>query len=157
MKFLIFTLIVISCSTQRLPGEKKLKTHSVPEFLKSHLSEDSEVYEKYDGKKTTFEIKDDKVSLTYSESGELLEKESDLHFKDIPANTQTLIKAYLGAHYSGYKILEVEKREASGISFFDIEIRHKSSESGYWEISFDQQGNFVSREIEDYQPVETLN
>lgn len=166
MNFIILTLLsmFLSCSHQLKEGDRHLKKNERPEFLKQYESyEDVKFYEKIKKDVRTFEVKyedkaDHEISLTFDEEGKLLEREEDLEYSALPLEIRKKITQYVEANYPQALIHETEKRtDKEGNRFFDIEIRHSSSESGYWELSFDEAGNYVSREKEKYDPINTLN
>ncbi|MGE3611805.1 MAG: hypothetical protein AB7I27_19610 [Bacteriovoracaceae bacterium] len=125
----------------------------------AHGIKDVDFYEKWkeDGD-NFYEVKNEKVSISVSKSGNLIEREEDISEVQIPAQIMVAIKSYIHKNYPGSKVTEMESRVTPLGRFFDIEIRHPSSPSGYWELSFtEDQGEFVGKEIEDYETPMTLN
>lgn len=155
--------LFLSCSHKVKSGDRNLKKNERPEFLKVYESyEDVRFYEKVKKGITTYEVKYEEkkreVSMTFDEKGKLIETEKDLDYSELPLDLRKKITQYVDKNYPQALIHETEKRtDLHGKNFIDIEIRHPSSESGYWELSFDEEGNFFSREKEKYPPINTLN
>lgn len=156
--------LFLSCSHKIKSGDRNLKKSERPEFLKQYETyRDVQFYEKVKKGVLTYEVKyedkkDHEVSMTFNEIGKLIETEKDLDYSELPLELRKKITQYVEKHYPEALIHETEKRtDLNGKNFIDVEIRHSSSESGYWELSFDEEGNFVSREKEKYPPINTLN
>jgi hypothetical protein len=143
-----------SCSHSPVIGERRLSSKEVPAFMseirKAHPN--AKFYEKtLENKIVTYEAKYKEVSLTYDSNGILLETEIDVKFSSLDREVKAKILKTLQQDYKNYKILECEIRKIPGQEFIDVEIRHSSSPSGYWELSFTSTGEYHSREIENYE------
>lgn len=147
--------------------DKELKKKDAPAYLIAAIPskgdvDDVEFFEKnYDDGKKTFELKyeldDQEVSLTFSESGTLLEKEQDIKLSSLPTETQAKINSYFNEKYPGFKFHEAELRtDKDKTELIDIEISHKSF-SGFLEVSFTKSGDYVSEKREHAPDIETLN
>lgn len=155
---------VMACSSGTLEGDRRLKKSDIPAFLKKYDSDkfdDVKFFEK-SKKSRQYEVKYKKdgseVSVAFDKDGNFVEKEEDTTLDKFPKEVREKIINHLNTNYSGYKILEVEKRkDESKDKFIDVEIRHHSSKSGYFEMTYDMKGEFISKEIEDYQTINTLN
>ena len=98
------------------------------------------------------------VSLSFSESGQMIESEEDMAMSDLAPEVAAAITQYIKTEYPGAAVLELEKRvDRNKQEFIDVEIRHRSSSSGYWELSFSPAGRYISRELEDVEIINTLN
>lgn len=156
--------MVISCSHTSPVGDRRLSKKEIPVFMQSYLDyPEVEFYEKSQQKgDKRFEVKylekDKEISLAFNELGNLLEEERDIDLKDLDPVVQKKILKYIENKFAGAKILEIEKRMEQGKKhFIDIEIRSATSRSGYWELSFTPEGDYVYQEEENYHSVETLN
>ena len=162
---LIMVLIAVGCSNARISGDRKLHGSEIPTFMQKYQSKEyvkPEFYEKSYTKHKSYEVKylenGNEVSLAIYSVGKLIEKEVDTDMNGLPPGAKEKIIAYIKNKYPGYLILEVELRqENQEEDFIDVEIRHKSSRSGYWELTFTPDGEYVSREVEVYKSLETLN
>jgi hypothetical protein len=158
-------MLLVSCSHHTVLGDRKLTVAEVPDFLRKYQSKefkDVEIFEKRKPHLKFYEVKyyesKREISLSFAENGKFLEREEDTTLNSFSPEVQNSIIEYLNKEYAGYKVLEVEKRtNEDHKEFIDVEIRHASSPSGYWEISFTPSGEYVSREIEDYDSISTLN
>lgn len=163
---LIFILLpILGCSSTPKQGERSLSKDELPPFMRPYLSAEYRqvaFFEKTKNAKKYYEIKffrnEKEISLSFDENGNQIEREEDVTLDSLGTPIIDKIKEYLRIHYPDAVILEVELRtDEKSKSFIDIEIRHKSSPSGYWELSFTPDGSYVSREIEDYHPIETYH
>jgi hypothetical protein len=161
---LTFLSLVLSCAHKKLEGDRDLKKQDRPEFLKKYEKfQDVEFFEKNKGGVKFYEVKYEnkknaEVSLSFDLSGNLLEREEDLEYSELPLEVRQRITAYIDTHYQQAMVHETERRiDKDGRNLVDVEIRHESSASGYWELTFDQDGNYLSREKEDHDPINTLN
>lgn len=153
------------CSNALITGDRRLLQKEIPPFMAEYQKpqyESAEFFEKSSQKHKSYEVKylknGQEVSLAFDRSGRLIEREEDTHLEALPDNVRIKILQYMTDKYPGHVILEVEKRQENQTQdFIDVEIRHKSSKSGYWELTFTPDGEYVSREVEDYQMLETLN
>jgi hypothetical protein len=162
--FLIFLSFPVLAGSYR---DKSLKKSDIPEFLKKATPhgkdiDDVEYFEKiYTTGKKTYELKfekdDQEVSVTYSSDGEFLEKEEDIAFKKLPEALKGKIEKYFREKYHGHKILETEYRTLPDQKrLIDIEISQASSPD-IIEVTFSQEGEFLSEEKEEVRQIETLN
>ena len=165
-KILLFTLLVCLAACSQAPlGDRRLKRDEIPDFLKKYQDPqyaNVEFFVKGGRKKKSYEVKylvdEREVSLAFNKNGNLIEKEEDIGLHHLPRGTKEKILQFLEERYAGYKIIELEKRqENESDHFIDVEIRHKSSPSGYWELSFSEDGDYLSREKENYDFLDTLN
>lgn len=168
MKVLILLLLLnLSFAGTNKYRDKELKKKDAPAFLLAAIPvegdiDDVEFFEKkYDDGKRTYELKyevgDQEVSLTFSESGLQIEKEQDIKLTSLPTEVQAKINDYFIKKYPGFKFHEAELRtDKEKTEFIDIEISHKSF-SGYLEVSFSKSGDYVSEEREHAPDIETLN
>lgn len=147
--------------------DREIASSAAPAFLKAAVSsqkgiEDVEYFEKKyaDGRRTfevKYEVKHREVSLTYSEKGILIEKEEDTSFSDLSTELRKKIATYIGSRFQSYRVHETEYRtDCAGQKFIDVEVSDKSI-SGFLEMSFSPNGDYVSEEKEDAPPIETLN
>ena len=77
------------------------------------------------------------MSALFDATGNLLEQESEISKKQLPA----AVTSYVAAKYAGYKIEEASRLERDGKIFYELEIEAKESDL---ELLFDSAGNFVS-------------
>ena len=159
---LLLVLLVISCSSPKhRVGDKQLREKNIPSFLKkfSQGLEDADFFEKWKENGDNFyEVKNKRVSISVSKSGTLIEREEDISEELIPSHIMEAIKSYIHKNYPESKITEMESRVTPSGRFIDVEIRHPSSPSGYWELTFtENKGEFIGKEIEDYETPMTLN
>jgi hypothetical protein len=166
--FICILLSAIALAGER-PGYKdsSLKKNDAPSFLVAATPsgkdiDDVEYYKKVwtDGK-VTYELKyeknDEEISETWSSSGKLLEREEDIEFKSLSSLVQEKIQKYLKDKYESPKILETEKRTTEdGKNLIDVEVTHKKG-PGITEVSFTEDGTYVSEEAEEVPQIETLN
>lgn len=148
-------------------SDKTLRTKDAPAFLvKATPSgediEDVEYFIKKTNGVTTYELKyedhDEEVSMHFDETGKLLEKEEDIKFKSIDPEVKSLIRKYLATRFEKYKIVETELRTTDkNVQLIDVEVSHREQPTGLSELSFTLKGEFVSEELEDNPPIETLN
>ena len=162
-------LFLLACSTSPTEGDRRIHGDEVPVFLRSYRGkgyDDLEFFEKIQAGVKVYEVKyeievddeDQEISVKYSDKGEFLEKEEDIDFEDIPHAIKEKIRTSIMDNYEDAKIHETERRtDKDQNEFIDVEIRHKSSPSGYWELTYDKDGNYVSRKLEHYENIETLN
>lgn len=152
----IVIMIAVGCSNALISGDRKLHGSDIPPFMQKYQSKEyvkPEFYEKSSTKHKSYEVKylenGNEVSLAFDSVGKLIEKEVDTDMNGLPPGAKEKILAYIKNKYPGYLILEVELRqENQEEDFIDVEIRHKSSRSGYWELTFTPDGEYVSREVE---------
>lgn len=171
MRWTLFPLLgaviafAFACSHAPLEGDRKLDFSEAPAFLKEYSEgsfEEPSLYEKLENGRKLYEAKYKKkgfeVSVKFDAQGNQVEIEEDVPFESLALKTRERIVSHLKSHYPGFVILEVEKRvDEHRKSFIDVEIRHVSSPSGYWEISFTPDGEYASKEVENYQTINTLN
>ena len=147
--------------------DSSVKKKDAPSFLIAATPsgkeiDDVEYFKKEwaDGK-VTYELKyekdDEEISETWSSEGKLLEREEDIKFKSLSLTVQEKIRSYLKKKYENPKILETEKRTTEdGKKLIDVEVAHKK-ETGVTEVSFTEDGTYVSEEAEEVPQIETLN
>lgn len=163
MKSLVLLLICLSCSLHPKDGDRRLKLTDIPSFLDSYKTyEDVDFFQKVKKKKTFYEVKylekGNEVSVKFDEFGNFQEEEKDTEFELLPLPLQLKIQDHLDSFYPKAKIHEVEIRlDEKRQKFIDVEIRHSSSSTKYWELSFDSDGNSVGKKIENLDEIETLN
>jgi hypothetical protein len=124
--------------------------------------DDVEYFVKKTGKVKTYELKyeehDEEVSLHFDENGKLIEKEQDIKFNSLDANIKDLIRNHLDKRFAKYQIEETEIRTtAENLQLIDVEVSHSEKPTGLSELSFTLSGEFVSEEVENLSPIETLN
>lgn len=164
---LLLSILIFSngCSYAPITGDRKLKGKEIPAFLSEYKKpefHDAEFFEKSSLKNKSYEVKyyheGREVSLAFNHEGRLIEKEVDTDLNALPDDIRKKIVQYMDINYPGHVVLEVELRQEDQTQdFIDVEIRHKSSKSGYWELSFTPDGEYVSRELEEHTSIETLN
>jgi hypothetical protein len=163
-QFILSLLFVaVACSHTRVEGDRELKGEEIPGFLSQYKKsyKDAVFYEKVYDNNRSYEVKheedDREISLTFDDRGTLIEREEDISLADLSEKVKVKILTYLDHEYPGNELLELEKRQIKdGRNLIDVEIRHDLSPSGYWEVSFTSDGNYVSRDLEDYKSVQTL-
>ena len=158
----LLLVLLFSCSSPKhWIGDKQLGKKNIPLFLKKYAQglEDADFYEKWKENGNNFyEVKNKNVSISVSKTGTLIEREEDISEDKIPPHIIETIKSYIHENYPESKVTEMEHRVTPLGRFYDVEIRHPSSPSGYWELTFtENQGAFVGKEIEDYETPMTLN
>jgi hypothetical protein len=114
------------------------------------------------GNVKTYEVKyeehDEEVSLHLDESGKLIEKEQDIKFSSLASNVKDRIRKHLDQRFIKYEIEETEIRTtAENLQLIDVEVSHREKPTGLSELSFTLSGEFVSEEVENLSPIETLN
>lgn len=165
MKYMSLSFLfvfLLSCSHGPIVGDSRLKKEDAPDFLIKNSDPNAKYFKKVlENGDVLYEAKhkknDKEISITFNHHGQGIESEEDLDFSDIPKAVGEKITDYLKRNYPDFRIIEIEKRNTAGNEFYDIEIRHPSSSSGYWELSFDLDGRYVSREVENYPLPQTHN
>lgn len=79
-----------------------------------------------------------KMEAVYNESGELLEEETEVSKKDLPAGIQT----YLKANYKSAEIEELVRKKSGTTITYEVELEQKEIEI---ELQFDSKGKFLSK------------
>lgn len=95
-----------------------------------------------------YEVKDQKVSITYSLDGLFVEREEDIKLNDLGVYLSSRILEYINREYPGAVMGEVELHTKPDQSLIDVEIKHSSSPTGCWELTFDKMGDFNSLKVE---------
>ncbi len=163
MKNILLLFLLTACSSKIKEGDRRLKNQEIPSFLKSYQSyNEVDFFQKIKKRKIFYEVKyleqEKEVSLKFNQDGVLVEEERDIRFDSLTPEQQSRIKSYLDQNYPEAKIHEVEVRlNKKKEKFIDVEIRHNSSPTRYWELSFDHEGNFVKKKLENLDDIETLN
>jgi hypothetical protein len=162
---ILITLVSLgSCSHGSSLGDERLSAEEAPRFLKEagkSFTGPEYFVKRFKYGKEVFEVKEaegeKETSVTLDDKGIFLEREEDISITDLDKLVRSYVVTYIHDEYPDAKIIELEKRMTPNNSFIDVEIRHDSSPSGYWELSFDARGKFVSREIENYDSPMTHN
>lgn len=146
--------------------DKSLKKSDAPAFLVNAVpkvgADDIEYFKKTfsDGTisyEVKYEIKDEEVSVHYSDNGTFLEKEEDIQFSSLDESTRKKIESHLSGKYEKYRLLETEIRTTKdGKKLIDVEVAHKKN-TGLTEFSYTPDGDYVSEEVEEVPQIETLN
>jgi hypothetical protein len=154
--FLILSSVafLVSCSGGRALEEIKMSSEEAPFFLKTagEALRAPEYFRKMSG----YEVKEAKgekeISLAFDQRGKLIEKEEDVPIESLDKLVRSYIVTYIYNTYPKAKVVEIERRTNSEGVFIDVEIRDRSSPTGYWELSFNAEGKFVFKELENREP-----
>lgn len=148
-------------------SDKTLRAKDAPEFLVKETPTgdeigDVEYFVKRSGDIVTYELKYEErgqeVSVHYTDSGKLIEKEQDILFSTLSPDVQDLIRKYLDKRFKKYRIEETELRTTEDYKkLIDVEVSHNEKPTGLSELSFSLTGEFVSEEVESMPQIETLN
>ncbi len=168
MQFIfLLSLMVSPLLAEDTYRDSSLKKKDAPEFLIKATPtgaeiDDVEYFKKhYSSGKTSYEIKyelkDEEVSVAYSEDGKFLEKEEDRKFSSLKQDARDKINAYLKEKLKTFKIHETEIRTTPEAVYIDVEVSHDGGKTGLTEYSFTPEGVYVSEEAEGVQTIETLN
>lgn len=165
MKYLFFLALLFSCTHPQKPqGEKSLRRVDAPAFLIAATPSGNDISDieyffevRPDG--TIYELKyeknDREISIEYDEGGHFLESEEDIDFEELSSEVKEKINIHLGNRFGKYKIHETEKRKTkAGVKLIDVEVSYAK---GLMEVSFSEEGTFVSEEVEEMPGIETLN
>ena len=88
-----------------------------------------------------FEMNKTGISVLFDEKGTLLEVETEITEAALPQP----VKATLAKDFVGYKMGEVEKVEAKGVTKYEMEVKKDKVQ---YEVAFDANGKLLSKEEE---------
>jgi len=117
-------------------GVKKVFTAQYPNATKVEWS-----LEKAGEYEAEFKINKAEMSVVYDAVGNLLETETEIEESELPQ----AIKAKLAKDFEGYKIDEIEKSDAKGVTTFEMEAKKEKKEFG---LVFDNNGKLLKQEEE---------
>ncbi len=146
MKKTILCLLIFSAM---MASAQKIKTGDVPAQVmkgfkmhfdgvkvKSWEKEKNGMYE------AEFNLNTKETSAVFNQEGVLIETETEVSIKDIPA----AISDYVQREYAAYKISEVSQIiAASGIQTFEVELEKGKEE---FDLLFGADGNFLRKSVE---------
>lgn len=143
--------------------DKRIHQNKVPKQITDYLHKNyyknlkAKFYqERKSGVKTIevdFSFQNRKYTLSFTDQGDFLEEEIELDFKSLPDNIQKKIESYLTEKYPSFKIIKCQEVSPNTErSIFEIEVRHSGN---YYEIYFDNTGNFKKYEELIFKPINT--
>ncbi len=155
-------LFVISSYSQ----EKRLIGKYVSNEIKNYISTNYPTVKKvkfYQEKQndsifieTEFNYGNDEISLKFF-NNQLIEKETELEFVEIPELVGKNIINYLTSEYTKHKITECNLVEIPGKqNMYEIYIKGtKNNKSNYYEIYFDELGKIINTVEVEVKPIQT--
>jgi hypothetical protein len=106
-------------------------------------------------------VKKDEYSLMFDKMGNLYETETTLPFQELPAEMVQKIENYLKDNFMKYKIIKIQEVDLKGKRLYELKLKAKiktitSYEKGFYEIYFDNQGNFLEMERIKLNAIQSL-
>lgn len=140
-------------------SDKDIREKEVPGKVKQYINdhypeaENKKYYKETEHDTSFYEIsfryKGDRYDLRFLMNGDLYEVERFLRFEELPVNMQNKIRADLDKRYSSYKIKTTEEVNPGQDMVYEVTVRgKKGNHSGYYELFYDADGNFISEEEE---------
>ncbi len=123
---------------------QKVSEKDVPEMVKGALTKSFGVtkakWDKEDNNyEANFKNNGKETSVVFDEAGAILEIEVEIKKSELPAVIMEVIKK----EYADYKIEEVAKMEASGVTTYEVEVE-KGEEA--FDLIFDSTGKLLKKE-----------
>jgi hypothetical protein len=145
-------------------SDKDVKTKDVPSAVKEYLiknypdarninyyketENDTVFYE------AVFKSKTDKYNLLFLPDGGLYEIEIERKFEELPQNVRENINKNLSTRFSKFKIHMVQQVNPHKNLRYELTLHgKKGTHSGYFEIFYDSNGNFISEEEETLKSI----
>jgi hypothetical protein len=145
MKKTIISIALALLMVSVFAEEKKV---SVPEVVKKSFAAQYPTanqvewgIEKTGEYEAEFKMNNTDMSVVYDEKGTALEIESKIKEGELPQ----AVKATIAKDFTGYKIDEIEKIEAKGVTTFEMEAKKDKQE---YELVFDNNGKLLKQEAE---------
>lgn len=139
----LFSSYAMAQEKKENPNEKPV---NVPELVKKEFAKKypsaSKVkwsLEKAGEYEAEFDMNKNEMSVVIDEKGNLLEAETEIKEAELPQ----AIKTTLVKDFDGYKIDEVEKTEAKGVTTYEMEAKKDKVE---YELVFDTNGKLLKKE-----------
>ena len=168
MKFKLLILFGILISETLLAQEKKINQKLISTEIKAFIAKNFQAINKikyYQEKQNDsifieaeFHVGKDEITLKFF-NNQLVEKETELEFNEISEVIQKNILNYLQTEYTKYKITECNFVETPNKNNqFEIYVKGaKNNQSNYYEIYFDEKGNFIKKVELEISPIQTQN
>jgi hypothetical protein len=164
IKINIIAFILLLSSPSFGQADKDIKEKDIPPAAKEYLNKnypdaqnikyykelekDSVFYE------AEFKSKADKYSLLFLPDGSLFETEIEMSFEQFPALIKDKISKDLSLRYAKFKINKAEKVNPQTGLKYEISLHGKKGKhSGYFELFYDSNGNFISEEEETLKSI----
>jgi hypothetical protein len=166
MKYFIFAFSLIVTNVY-FSQEKRLSGKYVSPEIKNYISTNYPTIKKikfYQEKQkdsifieAEFQFGKDEIALKFY-NNQLIEKETELEFDEIDENCRTNITSYLTKEYTKYTISECNTVDIPGKKKqFEIYFKGvKNNQSNYYEIYFDEKGNFIKLLEREVSPIQSL-
>jgi hypothetical protein len=144
LSILLALFLVNACAQEnKQKGEKKVK---VPELVKKAFAtkypKATKIewgLEKEGEYEVEFKMGKSEMSVVLDEKGDVLEVESEIKESELPQ----AIKTTLAKDFIGFKLDEIEKAEAKGVTSYEMEAKKDKAEL---ELVFDAAGKLLKKE-----------
>lgn len=161
---LLFGLLISDCYYAQ---EKRIKQKLISGEIKNYITANYPTVKKvkfYQERQNDsifieaeFHVGKDEISLKFFQN-QWIEKETEFEFQEIAEELKANINNYLRTEYTKHKISEcylVETPKKNNL--FEIYIQGtKNKASNFYEIYFDEKGNFIKSEIIETAPIQSL-
>ena len=158
--------ILIACHFTILAQDKHLNKKKVSppitSFIDDNFSSVSHIkyYQEIDNDslfiEAVFKFNKEKYSLKFFKDS-LVEEEIELEFKNFPLDVQLKIETYLTMSFDRFKILESQEVKLNNVLLYELKIKgKKNSMSSFYDVYFDRQGVFKTKEELIVKPIPSL-
>lgn len=158
-----FLFFLASCSTTSIISEKKEIPQNVPNFLKEKAQNKTNVVfykiTKPEGSFYEVEWQDQGhwFSEVYTQDGVLHESEELLKMQDLPPSIEAKMRQDLERRYQNVNPREIQKvKDQNKKEFYELKIATKNVSTGFVEVRYSLDGEWMGEQTLELEPLPTL-
>ena len=104
-----------------------------------------------------FQVDGKEISERYSLNGEIIERERQLNWADLPEKVRTKMENFLKGHDGDYSVQDTQEVKSEGFSGYEAKVRTKKSRTYLMEYFFNSDGSINHQEEVKLESIPTLN